>query len=303
MVESEITGQIFSKISQFNKILCNFLGSETASIDEFLNLYMTGFDVLKINLTPVSVDCVVVQSDTDGFYDIDTMFLMGAIEGKFPCKLNDTGIILDKEFDEINLTAGKVAEPTVRQINRRESFRAYECLLEPKNKLFVSFSVKSAGGTPNTEADLVGNLIRLFGKDKVQRQFSASEFVNFKVQEKRFASHAEKFLCGDYNLEQLNKEYWELSGHLSQGVQGYLDRLNFIRPTFEIDASGLYFYNDKTSISQLENYFTCPYKFFANYGLRIRPRNDYKLNFMDIGNIIHKLAELFMDDISSFEGL
>ena len=52
------------------------------------------------------------------------MFIIGAEEGKFPVKIDDSGIILDTEIEETISIIGKPVEPTVKEINKRESFRA-----------------------------------------------------------------------------------------------------------------------------------------------------------------------------------
>ncbi len=69
------------------------------------------------------------------------------------------------------------------------------------------------------------------------------------------------------------------------------------------NAKQLFFADSKTSISELECYFSCPYKHFAEYGLKIKERDEAKLKAVDVGNIMHKIAELFMRQISSFEKL
>ena len=64
-----------------------------------------------------------------------------------------------------------------------------------------------------------------------------------------------------------------------------------------------FFYNDKTSISQLEQYFACPYAFFVKYGLRLKENKKAAISSPDIGTIIHKFVELFIQDLDKFEGL
>ena len=300
-IESEISLQILSKVERFNENLLNFLGDEEVSSNEFLEIYFTGFDMIKINLAPLSIDCVVVQDSTDGFFDISTMFVVGAIEGNFPRKLHDTGIILDSELEITKKLVNFSVEPSIKDINARENFRVYESLLEPKEKLFVTYSLKSENGGLNRRANIVDRLISLFGEEIIAHDFSATDFVNYKTQEKRFAKHVEAFLKGKYNLTDLNYEYNQISDNFSERYKNFLDNLSFSRPEFVLnDASGLYFKDKKTSVSQLETYFSCPYKYFARYGLKLKENTDAKLSSMDIGNIMHKLAEIFMNKLGEF---
>ena len=44
----------------------------------------------------------------------------------------------------------------------------------------------------------------------------------------------------------------------------------------------------KISVSQLESYNGCPYKYFINYGLKLNTIDDDKINAIDNGNILHE---------------
>ena len=70
---------------------------------------------------------------------------------------------------------------------------------------------------------------------------------------------------------------------------------------------GLFFTNDKAplnldlagklygkraySVSEIETYSRCPYKYFISYGLRPDVENDFDIDQMEIGNIVHKSLE------------
>ena len=148
-IEAEITLKILPKLEKYHISLSQFLGETEMSAQEFLQVYLSGVSAAKITLAPVSIDCVIIQSNTDGFYDLKNMFIVGATDGKFPGKINDSGIILDDELEETKNLVSKTVEPTVKQINRRETFRIYEALLEPTEKLYISYSLKGEGGQTN----------------------------------------------------------------------------------------------------------------------------------------------------------
>ena len=66
--ESQISLAIYSKVEEFLNMFCNFMGNMKMPADEFLQVFLTGFNALKLNLSPVSIDCVIVQNNTDGFF-------------------------------------------------------------------------------------------------------------------------------------------------------------------------------------------------------------------------------------------
>ena len=60
------------------------------------------------------------------------------------------------------------------------------------------------------------------------------------------------------------------------------------------DFTGLYFGGGKTSVSVIECFYECPFKHFARYGLRAREREQAEIKAPDIGNFLHRAAELYI---------
>ena len=301
--EAEITTKIYEKVASFNESLVNFLGGLVVSADEFVQIYFSGFSSVKLNLTPATIDSVIISDSIDAFFDIKDLFVIDAVEGKFPAKIQDSGIILDTELEDAKNILNKPIEPTTKQINSRENFKVYETLLEPTEKLFVSYSTKNIDGSVTKPSRIALKLLNLFGKEIKKDNFDEIEFVNFKNFEEKFAKTIGKFYSNKELKTIVQNEYLVIQNNLSESFKNYLKNIGVSDNFDSIDANGLYFFGNKTSISQLEKYFDCPYKFFASYGLRLKENKNFKANSIDIGNIIHRVAELFVCDISKFENI
>ena len=304
IVEAEIISQLYERQDKFNKASTAFMGELELSLEEFVQIYFTGFSSIKLNVSPVSIDCVIIQDNTDGFFNIKDLFIVGAEEGKFPVKIDDSGIILDREIEETISIIGKPVEPTVKEINKRENFKVYEAFLEPKEKLFVSYSLNTYDGNSSKPARVVLRLISLFGeKILTKEEYIKPEFVGYENYSKKFAKDINKFLNGEEVIrDEINKEYSRLQNRLGARFKNYLENLSFDKEDFILkNANELYFYGDKTSVSQLEKYFNCPYLFFATYGLRLKENKNAKLSSLDVGTIIHRVAELFIYEVKALE--
>lgn len=298
-VAGEISLAIFDKCVQFGRSFENFMGGTEVSVNEFLQMYLSGFGSMKMNLSPVSIDCVVVQSNTDGFFGIKTLFIVGAEENKFPAKIQDSGIILDGELEETKTLISKAVEPTVKEINARELFRVYEAFLEPTEKLFVSYVAA------NKPARMVLRLNKLFCESTKVSTYKRVAFASKKGAEMRFAKHINAFLKDEVDIADLNREYNILKDKLSQNFKTHLEK-NLVKGNvnYELaEAGDLYFPKGTTSISQLEKYFSCPYLYFTTYGLRLKENKNVKLSHLDIGSIVHRIAEIFVQDIANFNNL
>ena len=304
IVEAEITSGIYKKFNQINENFYKFLGSLVVSEDKFKEIYLSGFAETEINLEPVSVDCVVIHNTIDGLYNIKDLFVIGAVEGKFPVVIQNSGIILDEELLTTGSAVQKEIEPTVKQINKRESYRVYETLLLPSEKLYVSYALKGINGSSNKPARVVARILNLFNMKPVKDYFNA-EFISKKSSEKKLAKEIGEYLVrGEISKVELVKKYNKLRHSLSPKFREYIENKCYGIKEFKLaGADKLFFNNGKTSISQLEQYFACPYAFFVKYGLRLKDNKKATLSSLDIGTIVHKFVELFISDIKSFDGL
>lgn len=302
-VEAEVTNAIMDKFSKLNRNLAKFLGDKKVSPTEFLQIYLSGFSEEEVNIVPVSVDCVLIQKNSDGLYNIKDLFIIGASDGNLPIKMSDTGILQDAELNEFKNLCGKAIEPTIKDINNRGKFETYEFLLLPKEKLFVSYSTKAFGST-NKPSNIIKRLVRLFNLE-IQKDYKTIEFTSPKTAELQFARHVGEFLSNEsISHARINDEYNKLRSFMSENFLDVIDNLSFDNREFVInEAKDIFFANNKTSVSQLETYFTCPYSFFAKYGLRLKENKDASLSSLDIGTIVHKFAELVTKNIRDLSEL
>ncbi len=67
----------------------------------------------------------------------------------------------------------------------------------------------------------------------------------------------------------------------------------FLSPRVDVidNAEKLFFPLGKTSVSQLQRYFKCPYRHFADYGLRLKDRDKGEISAVDIGSFLHMIVE------------
>lgn len=302
-IEAEVSLAIFDKFTKLNAKLVRFLGNKQVTPYEFLQIYLSGFSEEEVNLVPVSVDAVFIQKNADGLYKIKDLFIIGAADGKFPVKMVDTGIIQDSEFDEMLEISGKKVEPLIKDLNKKEKFTLYELLLLPSEKLIVSYSLKSRA-CANKPSNIITRLSKLFNI-KVQKNCKINKLITQKNAERHFARQIGRyFLDGETSLYDLNDDYNKFRNIFTPHFLNVIENYVFGEKEFKItDAKEIYFVGNKTSVSQLESYFSCPYKFFAKYGLRLKDNKSAGLNSLDVGTIVHRFAEIFTKNIYKFENL
>ncbi len=301
-IDSELSLSALAKCRSFMQLLNNFMGENEVSAEEFLQIFLSGIGTTKINLSPVSIDCVIVQNNTDGFYNIKNLYVFDCSDGKFPIKLDDKGILVDSELIETKSFIKNAIEPTVSEINARENFKAFETTLLPTEKLVLSYSIKADGGVVGRPSRILLRLLDLFGEDILTSFKQTGEFYNNKVAEIDIAGKIGEYFESGQGISEIKKNISKIK--LGENFKNYLKNLEFGDKKFILNnASDLYFYENKSSISQFETYFDCPYKFFGTYGLKLKENKDASLSSLGIGTIIHRVVELFSREINKFNML
>ncbi|MDD4685963.1 MAG: PD-(D/E)XK nuclease family protein, partial [Clostridia bacterium] len=66
------------------------------------------------------------------------------------------------------------------------------------------------------------------------------------------------------------------------------------------EIAELNFPNNTVTVSKVEKYYSCPFKQFANYALKLKERDVSEVLPFDIGNFLHKIAEEFLNHKNDF---
>lgn len=217
------------------------------------------------------------------------LFVADFNEGILPeCKL-DLALISDREIDKLG-EEGVIIEPKICDINRR-SIRELADLMssaEHVHAVYLTGDVRPSGmltAIMKHKGIKAANAITM---DRIMDERSVLQLVGSRKSARRFF-----FERGtDFTARE------ELKQALGQDAL-----LNNNDPKDLSDGYGLFFKNGKTSISQLQEYFVCPYRHFLRYGLGAKERERGELTPMDVGNFLHKVVELFVangkfDDIT-----
>lgn len=85
-------------------------------------------------------------------------------------------------------------------------------------------------------------------------------------------------------------ENW--NNKLQQSLKG-LDYSNLPEKIKQENIDKLYGNKLTTSISKLEQYRRCPFSYFLQYGLKIKPQEELKVQSFDTGTFMHETIDEF----------
>lgn len=310
--DSMVSSQVLEKLGEFIRESSEMLKGESMDVTEFLSVLFAGIGSIKIALIPVSIDEVFV-GDILKCEGCKRLFVIGMQEGAVPLTKDDCGIISDTDIDLLSGDFHKKIEPSIRTVNRREKWKFFQGVLGETESLNISYSLYGFGGGEDHPSSSVRDMLKLFdgmakktredysgvflgGKDHIGSRELAFHFPTLKKAEKELVRYVNNYKNNvDYpNHELVQALYFATEKHFSDVSSRYFDKINQEESFETIDnASNLFFPEGKTSISQVETYFDCPFKHFISYGLRARERDEANIGAMDVGTIIHSVCERF----------
>lgn len=295
--------QVVNKWQNLFSQLENILGLNKTTTKDFFIVLKAGFNSVAVKTPPLVVDCVYIcELENAMLYEHKNLFVMGAIENSFPTYNNDCGLILDAELEKMSPVAS--IEPSVRKVNRENVCNIFNNLCSCEN-LTISYPLSIFFSEQKPSSLLLGL------KKQFNAQFLQKKDLSLLDNAKDYANYVSKSKCAECILRQnqlLNNYASNLENRRAYSISKKLGinlKQKQILPNIQRILT-------KSSVSQLQTYFDCPYKNFVKYGLNLKENPDNSLKAVDIGTFMHKVAELFgkflkknelgfVDDESVFE--
>nr|WP_024836851.1 helicase-exonuclease AddAB subunit AddB [Clostridium sp. 12(A)] len=301
MILAKEYSQVYGLVMDLFDRLAGLLGEEHVSGKEYGEILDAGFSEIKVGLIPASVDRVVVGDITRTRLDhVKILFFVGVNDGIVPVKKEKSSLFTDREREFLGAQAIELA-PTSKEEGFRQRFYLYLALTKPEQELCLSYSAMDGSGKSLRPSTLIGELKKLFPgltesipqKDQVPLSMrEAKDSLLHGLREYRMNGENNRFL-------ELFKAFL-LSDRYSGEGKKLLDAAFY---TYEekgigkVAARALYGSVISGSVTRMEQYASCAYAHFLNYGLELMERQEYELAAMDIGNLFHDSIDLCFQKI------
>lgn len=290
-----------SQISRaLDGVLCEaelLTGEKKMKAAEFEAVLQDGLDATEISLIPLKSDAVFIGDITDSRIEkVRVLFAMGMTDA-VPRASSDTAIVSDKEIERLAAVKAQL-EPTVAEVNRRNRESACLNLCTYLDRLYLSYPLGGDGNEPTT-SDVFRYVDRLFtekagGKLLRRKKYEPQDFA-YKCSAVAPAIRQLLIEKSEYESkrEDSRKEYSSLFTALDKlGVQEKDDYLQEGKSIETIESSeALFFHDGRISPTSLEEYFSCPFKHFAERGLKLKEREETAVLAVDSGNFVHELLQ------------
>lgn len=291
--------QVYDMVLDLLERLKLLLGSETVGKKEFMDILDAGFSEMTVGVIPATVDRVVVGDITRSrLAHVKVLFFVGVNDGIVPARKNRGSLLLDREREFFGEHQLELA-PTAREDSFQQRFYLYLAMTKPARKLIMSYAKTGSDGKSRRASYLIGELRQMFPDLPVTEGKSEALAGSgiYSVPEAW-----QQLIRGLQQVSQLDdSRFLELyrwflaSAEHREDVEKLVNAACYIYEQQGIGhaaAQALYGKIISGSVTRLEQYASCAYSHFLQYGLELMERQQYTLAAADIGNLFHDSIDL-----------
>lgn len=294
------------------KIILNILdeivlifGNDKITIDKYRQILKIGLKNSELRKIPGTQDQVIVGDvDRSRSHKVDTIFIIGLNDGSFPTINTAEGFLGDNDRAILKKDGIELANGTIENLYE-ENFNIYKAFTTAEKRLFLSYSSSETEGKSLRPSTIIGKIKKIFPEiqeesDIINKNYEITN-VNMTYQELiqniselREKKEIEKtwYVIYDYYKKQNN---W--NEKIQKDIKG-IDYTNIPKNIKEKLIENLYGNTLNTSISKLEKFASCPFSYYLQYGLKIKEKEELKVQSFDTGSFMHETIDEFFKEIN-----
>lgn len=198
----------------------------------------------------------------------------------------------------------EIAKGTLESLYE-DQFNTYKALTISEENLYLSYTSSDKEGKALRPSILISKIKKIFPKLKeesdVVKQVSEITTKNatfdellFNLRNLKNGEDIDKKWLEVYNWY-MHDENWK--DKIDKALKG-LAYKNIPEKINNENIKKLYGDQIKTSVSQLEQYKKCPFSFYLKYGLKINPKEEFKIRPIDTGSFMHDIIDTFFETVN-----
>ena len=294
------TAQSWGMICGIFTQVINVIGEDNISNRQLRDILTEGLRDMEIGLVPRSTDCVIIGTlQRTRISKSPVLIVTAANEGVLPMSGGSSGLLTERELDTLEELRYSIAKKD--EVRRQEEQLAiYRMFSLPTDELVVLCSMSDQDGksiSPSAvfsvleELDGVRKLGDLGTDDETEKIASREGSLSFMAD--AMQEYMENGRIDDAWLAAMNwyaEEDPESIRRIGQGLA--FD--NTVQNLEEDFADSLYFGDRdsiRVSVSRLEVYGSCPFKYFIERGLKADEPDAFETSGRSRGDVFHRALQ------------
>jgi ATP-dependent helicase/nuclease subunit B len=299
-------GRIWNITMQVLDQVVRAMGDTLMNVEEFTEVLSLGFESFKLGLIPPSLDQVLVGSiERSKCDEVRALFIVGANDGRFPRAKLKEGILTDEDRKTLKDENIELA-PDSKSKAFEEQYLVYFAFTRASGYLRISFPVADSQGRALRPSMVLSRLKRVFPHITVESDLVESDSDGENLERVTLPVPTFNELVSNLRKHitrgKMNPLWWDVYGWYT-GDERWLKKCeeitaglfykNSVQPLGRERAKRLYRAPVRSSVSRMEKYASCPFSYFARYGLKARERRVYEITAPDLGSFMHLVIDRF----------
>ncbi|WEG74122.1 PD-(D/E)XK nuclease family protein [Vagococcus intermedius] len=279
------------------------LGDEVFNFDDFYMIIKTGLEGLTYSKVPTTLDQVTVSSlDLIHAQKNKVTFVIGTTDNVLPKKIENKTLLSDDERQLFSnsLTDGKFLSKNTQSDLAKEPYIAYLAFHSTDGKLYITYP-RSNDRVKEIKPSPYVNVIQHALNLEIEPRYNSPSVEHFSLNQigtyrtlltdlvnlKRRALEEKQEIANTWQVLETILGKQPQYNLLSRKIFKSLKHKNISEPLKPELVTSLYGETIYGSVSKIENFNQCQYKYFMTYGLKLRERDRFELSPAATGDFYH----------------
>ena len=275
-------------------------GEEKLTIDNYSKILKIGLKNSELGKIPATQDQVTLGDvDRSRSHKVDIVFVIGLNDGIFPSVNKNEGFLNDLDREKLKGDGIELANGTIENLYE-ERFNIYKVFTTAEKQLYLSYASSDEEGKALRASILINKIKKIFPKLKEESDVITKKYdvINKKITYEELLEQIYKLK----NKEEIEELWYEVYNWYKENIE-WKDRLqedmlgieytNIPKNIMKKNIERLYGNVLNTSVSRLEQYRRCPFSYYLQYGLKIKPKEELKIRSFDTGSFMHETIDTF----------
>jgi ATP-dependent helicase/nuclease subunit B len=283
--------------------------TESCSMQDWLPIVEAGLGNLTVGAIPPALDQVLMGAiDRSRNPDIRLALVLGMNESVFPAPPKPPVLLTDSDREALEKQGVALGGRGQQQISL-ERFYGYVACTRARERLVLTYSLSDPSGKPLNPSPFLAQIRRLFPALEVDAvpsrlDWHESQHANELI-EPLLRDHLRRNAASDQSLAPVSSAEALTLASLANlpALKPLRDSLRHFAGVAPVEslspavAEQLYGPALRTSVSRMEQFAACPFKFLVHSGLRAEERKRFELDVRDQGNFQHEVLMQFHNQL------
>lgn len=267
------------------------LGDRIITFPEVARIIKSMIGKLEYSVPPQTLDSVIATSArTARLSSPKVVFAIGSNDGDFPNQVTMHGVFSETDKQKLSDNGIEISR-SLLDIISSERLVVYKALSSASEKLFITYSLSDLSGNTKYPAQVVDNIIKMFGNDKILLTRNNISLDYYAV-----TLHA-AFYHYMQNINENNK-YTSSIKKVLMNESDYKRRIEYVtkrseyRQNYTVSTDIMKklksFEPLRLSATGIEEYNQCHFKYFCEKFLDIKKPEKIELDNRISGDIVHE---------------